>query len=865
MRSEVKSWFVKALSLPRELRSMWLIESCPNIAVRTEVASLLAHDQETDWTLQEPVRVTAAQLATRERIAPGLRVGAFVLGRLLGRGGMGCVFEGHRVDDQVQQTVAIKFLDLAIADEDVRAAAAARFLQERRILAALQHPYIASLIDVGTIHDIPYFVMERVDGIPIDKFADECGLDVSTRIELILKVAEALDRAHKNLIVHRDIKPSNILVTADGTPKLLDFGIAKELLNSAGPNTVAAALTPEYASPEQVTGGPVTVGTDVYGLGGLLYRLLTGRPPHVVHGHSSADWLRAVMQDNVIAPATYNAELRADLDNIVLKALHCDPERRYQSMHAFADDLKCFLQGRTVKATPDSLAYRWRTGLRRNKLLTAVAAVALLSMICGTVVSIGLARRAQHRFDQVRQLANVFLFDFERSIRDIPGTLASRKLVASTAQSYLKQLSAEARDDVSLQREIAEAYELLADVYGALQAGGGRSPAETDSLLESLEIRRRLGDSQPGESSLHRKYIELVSRLGYRLQDGKSSGKAARWAGEAMQLSERWVTTEPHNPDALAAATAAFMRGATTYEIAGQIGRGLQYLEQAVGFGRRALDAVPDDPSVRLLASTAERTYSELLNTVKRHEMALVHAHRALEIITPLWTEQPEKREVRAGFLYSNSAVGITERALGHTDPSHLAKAVPYLQRAFNLANESMTADPANTRNKSSFVVASHRLCSVLTAMRRFGEAAALYEQTDRVTRSLTTLDPANRRSWYMLGKNQLDLGWLFLEDHRPIQARRAFLSADEGFERALVMDPQDTVVLECRAGQFEGLTRAALASGEPAEAKRWISRCMELMRAMVSRDASVKSYIYDYSPKLELARQLSVSTEGLD
>ena len=188
---------------------------------------------------------------------------------------------------------------------------------------------------MGTIHDIPYFVIERVEGIPIDKFADECGLDVSARIELILKVTEALDRAHKNLIVHRDIKPSDILVTADGTPKLLDFGIAKELLNSAGPNTVAAALTPEYASPEEVTGGPVMVGTDVYGLGGLLSPVDRG-PPHVVHGYSSADWLRTVMHDKVIAPATYNAEYRLIWTTYYARRSTAIRTGDTESMHTFA-------------------------------------------------------------------------------------------------------------------------------------------------------------------------------------------------------------------------------------------------------------------------------------------------------------------------------------------------------------------------------------------------------------------------------------------------------------------------------------------------------------------------------------------------
>lgn len=862
MQAEIRSWFCKAVELSPELRRPWLDQWCPD-HVRNEVLSLLEHDKETDWTLRQRVRTAAVEINGSDRIAPGLQVGVFRLGKLLGRGGMGSVFEGHRVDEQVDQTVAIKFLDLAILDESVRESAAARFLQERRILATLQHPYIASLIDVGSVHDIPYFVMERVDGIPIDRFAEQHSLNIRERIGLVLKVCEALDRAHKNLIVHRDIKPGNILVTADGTPKLLDFGIAKEILAS-GTCTVASALTPEYASPEQIIGGSVTVATDVYGIGGLLYRLLTGRAPHAMETTTADSWLRQVTQENVVAPAALKPELRGDLDNILRKALHRDPDRRYESVRALADDLHAWLEGRTVRATPDSFIYRTKTALKRNRLLAGMALLAAISLVTGTAVSIYQGRRAHQRFNQVRHLANVFLFDFEHSIREIPGTLDARKLVASTAQEYLQQLSNEARHDASLQREIAHAWELLANVQGSLQAGGGRSPAQTESLLRSIAIRRDLGDNRSSDPALHLKYIELASELGYRLQDGKSSQRAQAWADEAIGLSEKWLTAEPNNSEALMAATLAFTRGATTYELAGQIDRSIQTLEKAILYGQTALSIRPDDRLARLRLCAAERTYSELLHTVKRYSDALDHALNALRLVAPLWEADPADREVRGHFRTSNSAVGSAERALGSKEPGHLSRSIPYLRQAFDLSEREMNEDPGNTKYRRAFVVDSHRLASAFIDLKQFGRAAALYDKSGKVTRRLTELDPANRRSWYMLGKNDLDLGWLWLEAHQPAKARKAFLAADEGFDKALIMDPHDSVVLECRASQFEGLARIAAAAGRKSEARDWIARCAELMRTMVQHDASMKSYIFDYSEKLRLAQSLGVSTAGL-
>jgi len=705
--------------------------------------------------------------------------------------------------------------------------------------------------------------MELVEGEPIDVFAESRRLDIPGCIELVLKVTEAVERAHRNLIVHRDIKPSNILVTADGTPKLLDFGIAKDLFDSGATQTVAA-LTPEYTSPEQVLGAPVTVATDVYGLGGLLYRLLTGSPPHPVRNKSSADWLRLVVEEDVIAPATLRAHLRGDLENILRKALHRDPNRRYQSVLAFAVDLRQFLEHRPVQATPDSLAYRTRMLLRRNKLLSAVTALAVVSMVVGTAVSIQQAQRAQHRFDQVRQLANIFLFDFESAIRNIPGTLPARELVASTGQQYLKELAGESQNDASLQREVAEAYERLGDVQGALLSSGGRS-AELESLLQALEIRRQLGDHQSADSALRRKYIELAALLGFRLQSSRNAEEAAKWSDEAIRLSETWVAAEPANIDALSAATEAFRRGATTQEIAGHIDRAMASFDKSVAAGRRAIQVAPDDQTIVLRVSSAERSYGELLHTVKRYRDALAHGKRALELTEPLWQQNPQDRPVRAAFLAANSTVGISERALGENDVSHLAAALPYLQRAHDLTKEDMLADPLNMRRKDTFIVYAHRLCSLLTEMKRFDEAIVLYQKTDEVARELVRLEPANRRSLYLLGKNQTDLGWLLFASGRTAEASRAFLASDEGYLPALKLDPYDAVILECRASQFEGLARAALAMHNESEARRWMTQSLEVMRGMVSRNASAREYIYDYSEKVEFARRLGLVTDGLD
>jgi tetratricopeptide (TPR) repeat protein len=459
----------------------------------------------------------------------------------------------------------------------------------------------------------------------------------------------------------------------------------------------------------------------------------------------------------------------------------------------------------------------------------------------------------------------VFLFEFEHSIRDLPGALDARNLVASTGQRYLRELAAESRYDPTLEREIAEAYERLADIQDAIRSGGGKSTSDTDSLLQSLEIRRRLGDDRSAIPALRRKYIELASLLGYWYQDERNAKEAAKWAVEAMGLSEKWVAAEPRSIDALAAATAAFMRGATTQEVGGQIASAVRSIEKSAAFGERAFAAAPGDETVRILVSDCHRIYDELLVNIKRYSDALFHGRRCLELIEPLWKGNPHNPQLRLKLLNADSCVGIAERHIGETDGSHLELALPYLQRALSLADETMRADPRNARSKSSFIAHSSRLCHLLTTMKRYDAARRLSEKANEVARELTVLDPGSRRSWYLLGAIQMDLGWMYLKSGEPSKARKAFLASDEGFLRGLAMDPTDAVILECRAGQFEGLARAAVLSGDIREARRSMQQCLEVMRAMVRRDPSAKSYIADYSDKLTLAREIGIATTELE
>ncbi len=860
MRLQVEEVFHEIADLSAEARAYYFDNHGVDCLTREEVEALVAFDVRSSVSLKQEIGLAAQR--TIEQVEPkGLRCGPYRLGDLVGRGGMGTVYLGERVDGEITHTVAVKLLRPGGDDPQLRE----RFLAERQILATLSHPNIATLLDAGHREDgQPYLVMEYVEGRPIDLYA--AGLEIRQRVGLFLKVSAAVAYLHRNLVVHRDLKPQNILVTQEGEPKLLDFGIAKMLdLTTDSTVTGMRILTPDYASPEQVAGSPVSTATDVYSLGAVLYKLLTGASPHQFEGDSAGAIVLAISKGAIAPPSKLSPNLKGDLEMILMKALRTEPQERYATVDQFAEDLQNYLESRPIRARKGDAWYRARKFVRRYWLPFGAATLAVAGLAGGALVANHQRAIAQLRFGEVRQLANVFLFDFERSIRDLPGTLDARNLVASTGQRYLKRLAEESRYDPALEREIADGYERLAEIQDSIQSGGGKSPGVTDSLLQALEIHRSLGDDRSETATLRRKYIELASLLGYRYQDEHNAREAARWANEAIALGETWIAAEPRNRDALAAATTALMRGATTQEVGGQTAAALHSLEKATALGEQAITAAPHDATIRLVTGDSERTYSELLESVKRYSDALVHGQRALQLIEPLWARRPEDPVLRLKLEGANSAVGMAEHYLGEREPKHLDLAIPYLRRSYELADEAMHADSRNVRNKSRFVAYCSRYCSLLVTMARFDAAAELYAKAAGVTRQLIVLDPKNRRSWYLLGTIQMDLGWMYFKSHQYTRAKDAFLAADDGFVRGLAMDPMDTVLLECRAAQFEGLARVAWISGDSREARERMAQCLDVMRGMVRRDAVVKTYIFDYAGKLQFAREIGLSTMDLD
>lgn len=499
---------------PEQIR-VYLDEQCAaDTSLRREVEGLLLYDTSNSSLISGLVEEGAHALAgstesprslSERRI--GTRLGAYRLVNLIGTGGMGAVYLAVRDDEQFEKKVAIKLVQQGHDSKFVLE----RFRQERQILAQLEHPNIARFLDGGVTDDhLPYYVMEFIEGgEPLVAYCEKRALPIPERLELFKSVCSAVQFAHKNLVVHRDLKPGNILVDSSGTAKLLDFGIAKVLSEEPRATNVTMTavrmLTPDYGSPEQVTGQPITTATDIYSLGAVLYELLTGKQAHNFKNYSTGEIERVICVQDPPPPSqrlreSESAEkkglaslVEGDLDAIVLQAMRKEPDKRYPSVLALVDDLDRYLQGQPVEARRGTMRYRAGKFVRRNKLPLLAASLVLVTLIGGIAASVYQARRAERRFQQARQFANNILNDFDKRVASLPQSTELRQWLTSTVVQYLDNLSKEAGGDSQLQLELARGYLRIGNLQGAPSSPNlGQSIPALESYRKALGIYEQL-------------------------------------------------------------------------------------------------------------------------------------------------------------------------------------------------------------------------------------------------------------------------------------------------------------------------------------------------------------------------------------
>jgi tetratricopeptide (TPR) repeat protein len=835
-------------------------------AVAADVARLIEHDRSRGARLAA-VLAAVAQWPAAGPEATGLegrQIGPYRLVRELGRGGMGVVYEARR-DGEFQQRVALKVAPRAAYAPDLLA----RFRDERQILARLVHPRIARLLDGGTTGDgVPWFAMEFVDGEPIHRVVVDRGLDLEARLALFQQVCEAVEFAHQNLVVHRDLKPANILVTGDGV-RLLDFGIAK-LLQPSDDAAVTltghgAPITPDYGSPEQVKGEPITTRTDVYSLGLVLYELLTGVRAQSADTSSPATLVRSICEVEVGLPSqaagvrgtALARRLRGDLDTIVVRAAQKDPARRYPSVAALADDVGRYLDGRPIVARQDSRAYRARRFVRRHWLPLGAAAGLLATLAGGIVATEYQARRAEQRFQQVRGIASALMNEVHAAIRDLPSSTAAQETVLRTAVQYLDGLAPEAGADTALTVEIARGYMKVAQIAYALdrpslsrpddarqyldraeamlrplEAGASRAPevaaalvahaaqrgelefttGEPTRALATLERGLAIGSqartAAPADVPVLEALRDLLNAL---VTDFQSSASTATLVPQYLDVAETLVRLQPGDADAQAQLAVAFSQAGNLAATAGDAAAAREHYRRGLALQTAAVEAAPD-------------------NATARRNLMIVWANLADVALGPL-----------GGGSYTGS--GGPPVAIPEADRREAHEA---FRQACAEADWLYARDRANDTVAFDYAVCHGRMAASYPP----GDPAALTDLGTalEIVQALAGRHPARTAAYEV--EFRAGLAERYRQMGQTSRADAEWRRIDGLVQRAVTADPREYYLQRLAIPPFENQALSLAARGQPAEARRVAARVEQLAEA-VNRRADVYARAPGWPPRV--------------
>ena len=827
-------------------------------SLREEVESLLAQESDTSFLKTSAMDSLREPNPGRDPMI-GRRLGPYQVTELLGVGGMGEVYRAFRADDQYKKQVAVKLVRASHNSSQVLS----RFKNERQILASLDHPNIARLLDAGTTQEgIPYLVMELIEGQAIDDYCDQRRLDVTERLALFISVCSAVTYAHSRLIVHRDLKPGNILVTEEGVPKLLDFGIAKILDPGAFGDgleatlTILRVLTPGYASPEQVRGETISTSSDVYSLGVVLYELLTGHHPYRLASNTADAISRAVLEveperpSSVVrrndafagterveitpaararlregAPDKLRKRLSGDLDNISLKALRKEPERRYASVEQFAEDIRRHLDNLPVIARRDTIRYRTAKFVTRHKVGVVAALLMTVTLLAGLAITIREAQIARQRFNDVRELANSLIFDVHDSIKDLPGSTPARKLIVDRALKYLNRLAQSSRGDLSLQRELAAAYARVGLVQGHyLQNSLGDTKGSLDSYQKALNIRKEVaahsGDwnDRLALAESHR----LVANQQWAL--GAYPGALENTA-VAIAIAEALNRAHPKTFEIL-------NELGYEYELAGNIhgndysggigdpAKAREYFRKSTDIDEILLTIAPDDPATLHAYAIGLNHIAGSLDA--EDPSALQYYNKELEIDQRLWKRSPEPRYAR-GVALAYSHIGQVYDYQG--DPVRSAES---FEKGLEVSLEIVRADPQNAYYQQGLAIAYSNTAHSLSETSHPAQSFDYAEKGLKIIRDLVAAAPENRQQQGYLAAVLATNGSTLIHLNKPDTALKQLAEARTIFESLRGSDPIEPGGMPTTC--LEKMGEAATRAGNPALAAQYFNEVLKLV-----------------------------------
>ena len=856
MTAEQTAELVKsALDRPRAERAAFLDEACGgNAELRAQVEAYLRFEDESEGFIEGNALHVAAETSARAAaLALPRQIDQYEILSRIGVGGMGEVYLAH--DTKLRRKVALKLVRAGMDSAEL----VARFRHEERILAGLNHPNIAQLYGAGvTSEDVPFFAMEFVEGARIDEFCKSQALTTAARLQLFRKVCAAVHYAHQRLIIHRDLKPSNILVTAEGEPKLLDFGIAKLVEGQDAMTqlqTLPGAMTPDYASPEQVRGEAMTTVSDVYSLGVLLYEILTGERPYRLKTRTAAEVARAVTDEIPERPSTRVEQqlgdaqsanrtsqlLRGDLDNIVLMALRKEPERRYASVEQFSEDIRRHLEGLPVHAHGDTFGYRASKFVRRHKAAVLAAILVIAALLGGMVMTMRAQYRAERRFNDVRQLANALLTDIAPKIERLEGSTEARQALVTQSLRYIDSLAGESVDDLTLQAELAAAYEKV----GVLQ-GDSRRPSLNDyrgaiaSLEKAQQIRRRLLKIDPKDPENRRLLADNLRLLAIRRMAQDDAEGGSRDGDEAVRIYADLIAEQPDSRELQRAALETEVEYAFGYMTLTKFGEAIPRLQQAAGRLDAVRQAARDDTETERILAQCLASLGLSLSWNARQQEAEAETARAVTLAQSLVARLPHETNLRQDlWKVYDSAASIYEEIDD-------ARGLELSEKSRRVAEEIIAGDRANAQARRYLSKSFSRLGISAANLDRPDEAVGFLERALAILTELQEKDPLNREYDRDLRVLYVRLGVTHTKQRDFAAALAAFEKSAAFFEKQLTADAANTILLTDAASAYRhaGLSHKELAeTSDPSARARHLAAAKETYQraldALLKADAS--------------------------
>jgi tetratricopeptide (TPR) repeat protein len=731
--------------------------------VRAEVQALLSVRQQAHAAFDRTPATNWVAIAAAPAARAGQALGPYQVIEKIGTGGMGEVYLAERNDAQFDRRVAIKMVAASIASAEVLA----RFHTERQILAKLDHPNIARLLDAGiTEAGQPFYIMEYVDGVPLLDFCRKRVLSVPERLQLFRVICSAIHFAHQNLIVHRDLKPSNILVTTNGVPKLLDFGIAKILGPSPDPSAPVTLpnvqpMTPEYASPEQLRGGVITTASDVYSLGALQYELLSGNRPFSFEGLTLEQ--AASLVTGAAPPKPSGAggvgrhELEGDLDAIILKALRSDPRERYVSAEDLSVDIGRYLDGLPVLARRGTLHYVARKFIARHLTAVAVAFTAVVLLAAGGVTLVHTARiaeaeraKAQERFDQVRKLANSLLFELHDGVAALPGSNSVRKQLVARALEYLDTLAKTSSGDPVLQLNLAQSYERLGSVQGHIsEMNLGDPEGALASYSRGIEILQHVPSAARERTDILRELatLHILRRDVYR--DMRKFRERDREYKEAIAIVGPLAERFPNDAAILTLDSTVFF-GQAKGRAAEDPEEARQLFLRSLAIDNKLLQAHPYNP---IYQRGVALDYKYLSSVDPSHQLALDHLRQAQALDEKRLAARPDNAQARLDLSFD-----LSETAAHLEQTGELSRALELSWQVQSIRNNLAIADPNDAQLRLRVITAGKAVAGILAKMDKLEAALAEYRAAATRAEAAIAAVPADARNREVLGEVQMGI-----------------------------------------------------------------------------------------------------------